>query len=85
MRKDIDTFMAFYDATCDGAYRLALCYTDDAAVAGDALVNAYVRSYLSVPPAGRSDHVHLLALLREELLEVATSLPIPPHRHLEAS
>ena len=70
----VDGFMAFYDATCDAAYRLACCLTGDPSLAGDVVIRAYVRAYGSVPARQRERLALILGLIREELAEADAEL-----------
>lgn len=86
MRATIDDFMAFYDATCDAAYRLACCFTrGDAAAAEDAVARAYVRAYRSGLHPRHHGHTLILGLVRDELPHAVATFRASGRRHLEAS
>ena len=82
---DVDAFMAFYDATCDAAYRLACCLTGDPASAEDAVIRAYVRAYDCVLVPQRQGPALILALVRDELADAAAALRRQRQPQLEAS
>lgn len=86
MRPPLDAFMAFYDATCDAAYRLACCLTGgDATAAEDAVARAYVRAYRSGLHPRHRDHVLILGLVRDELPDAVAAFRTPRRSDLEAS
>ena len=73
---DIEAFMAFYDATCADAYRLAYCYLADPEAAAVALVRTYVeacRHADTFDPATCSPRAWLLAVLQGEIASQATA------------
>lgn len=74
MTPTLDTFMGFYDATCNAAYRLALCITGDATTAEDAVTRAYVRAYRSGLDPRRHGHSLILGLVRDELTQALSEL-----------
>ncbi|GAC1383412.1 MAG: hypothetical protein NVSMB48_16600 [Marmoricola sp.] len=92
MMPTIDAFMAFYDATCDAAYRLACCLTGgDQRAAEDAVTRAYVRAYGSGLHPRHHGHALILGLVRDELPHAVAQLraqrrpQLSPLPQLEAS
>lgn len=67
---DVDAFMVFYDATCDDAYRLALCLGLDTQAAAVALVHTYIsacRAAHTFDPSGQSPRAWVLSILQSEV------------------
>lgn len=82
---DVDAFMAYYDKTCDAAYRLACCLTGDATAAEEAVIRAYVRAYDCVLVPERQGPALILALVRDELADAVAHLRAAQRPQLEAS